>query len=87
VGQRILKISGTVLPLLLSGERHYRITGDEVPADARIVNVTLEFHWFQGPPVAVFLLESEEWSPIRDGGQIPEVSPMITELRPPSDPS
>jgi hypothetical protein len=83
MGRRILKTSDVFFPWLLGreGEHHYRVTKDPLPADTRIVNVQCQFIGL-GRQDIVFLLESSEWEPAKDGDPYPEISPAMETIYP-----
>jgi hypothetical protein len=82
MARRILNIADAFLPSLLgSGVRRYEVTRDALPADCRIINAKVDFGGGPGHQTLVLLLESAEWDESPEGGRIPEIMPLITDLR------
>lgn len=82
--RKILKISSDMLATMFeTGKRAYEITKDGIPRDAFIADARLElarsFDGFNVPPVALFVIESNEFPELAEGEKIPDMCPMITD--------
>lgn len=80
MGHRILRISGEFFAQIFSGEKHYRVIKDAIPADAHIFNVKLDFPLNAGRQTVTFLMGSESWSEVPDGEPIPELATAFKSL-------
>lgn len=70
--RRLVVSEELLLQLFSAGEhRGYSITANAIPADARVVNV--HHGWPDGIEI---LLESPEFSPVKEGDEIPFLTPI-----------
>lgn len=73
---RRIRFSADLVFAMLRGDHPaFRVVADEVPADAKLVNV--QHAW---PNCIDVLVESETFSPVPEGEEIPFLTPMFEAL-------
>jgi hypothetical protein len=85
MGRRIMVLSDSFLAMLLSGgEHHYRVTGEGLPGDARVIGAQAEFVNWHCLRINL-LIESAEWPEGAEGAAYPLATLQIEALYPKDD--
>lgn len=78
-----LPVSASIIEHFLGeGVKHYKIS-NPLPKDAKVIGIISDY---QALPRYHFLIESSEWSELKDGDEIPLITELgFIDLRSPDD--